>query len=251
MPLFLGLSISPILKAAESSALSDVNNEAELSEEVVNKAVAKKVYKQSNVTSYEQLVPSESNEKYASLQPVTLLKADRLSFNVGAEIVQNETYYSSTGALIGGQYFFDETWGLSLAATVYSSTPTSQTNNLKEIQAASTDQISALKNKLQADLYFVPFYGKWSFAGQTIIPFELYLKAGVFQVTNQFTEAATGFDLGIGQIVPLNSNSSIDLSVQLSRYKQASISAQDRLTNSVSFLVSFSFFLAKRIEVNK
>ena len=241
LSLFLCLCLSSNLKAAEAD-----NNDSENSDEVVNKAVAKKVYKQLNVTSYEKLVPAKSYQKYTSVQPVGLLKAGRFKFNVGADVVQNETYFSSYGALLGVQYFFDETWGLGFTGTAYSSTQNSQTSNFKDVQAVNTDLIPSLKNKLQADLYFVPFYGKWSLGGQTIIPFELYLKAGACQVKNQFNDSSNGYELGLGQIVTLNENSSVDVALQLSSYKEAGTWAQDKVKNSVSFLVSYSFFLPNR-----
>ena len=132
----------------EQSTLADAGNDAENSDEVVNKAVAKKVYKQTNLASYEKLVPSKSYEKYTSVQPANLLKADRIKFNIGADIVLNEPYYSTYGALLGVQYFFDETWGVGLTGTGYNSTPTFQTVNLKDVQGANTDQIPSLENKI-------------------------------------------------------------------------------------------------------
>lgn len=244
LPLFLCLFGSPHLKAVERHKTS-VNIDTETSDQVFNKAVPKKVFKQVNVTTYEQLVPATSYQKYTSVQPLSLLKAGRLKFNIGADIVQNERYYSSYGALLGVQYFIDETWGLGLAGTAYSSTGSPQTASLKDVQAVNTAEISGLKNKLQVDLYFVPFYGKWSFGGKTILPFELYLKSGVCQVTNQFSENSSGYDFGLGQNVTLNENRSIDVGVQLTSFRETTNWTQSRLKNSISFLISYSFYLTE------
>jgi outer membrane beta-barrel protein len=157
--------------------------------ETHNRPLTTRDQKKLNISDYSKLISGSAYDAYNVLQKNPMVKSSHFQLNMGVTKVINDGFNSNFGLQLGGIYHFNETWGLGLGGTVLSSSRSSQTKNLQEVQMINVDQLWTLKNTYNASLYVTPVYGKWTLLNQKIRPFEIYFSVGAAQVTDQSNQS--------------------------------------------------------------
>lgn len=210
--------------------------------ETHNRPLTTRDQKKLNISDYSKLISRTDYEAYNVLQKNPMVKSSHFQLNMGVTKVINDGFNSNFGLHLAGLYHFNETWGVGLGGTVLSSSRSSQTKNLQEVQLINVDQLWTLKNTYNASLYVTPIYGKWTLLNQKILPFEIYFSVGAAQVTDQSNKSISATSASIGQLISLSQTSAFDINLQGLAYTAKNINNEDQAMNSVLLTLSYSLF---------
>jgi outer membrane beta-barrel protein len=221
------------------------DEQPEASTEIINRPMTRKEIKKLNVSDYSKIVSDTAYEDYSVVQRNYMPKSSRLQVKTGITTVTNDVFYTNIGLNLSAIYNFTEAWGVGINAALLNSTRNSDAQNIRDVQSVNIENLVTLKNSYGANVYFSPFYGKWSLLNRKILPFEIYFTGGLAQVSNQDGLQSSAVSGGLGQLVSLSRSSAFDVNIQWLFYSTKNINNQDQNNNSMLLTVGYSVFWPK------
>lgn len=209
--------------------------------EDVIKAIPKKALKKLNTNDYSDAIPQSEFSNYGAAQPVQMPKAGRLQFKLGATTLTNDVYNNGVGLNLGLLYHINQSWGIGIGGSVLSLSQKSQAKNIQDIQQLNVENVPALKKSADTSLYYSPIYGKWSFADDKIVQFEIYFSGGAAEITDQFDKKYSASRASFGQLISLTESSSLDINFEWLFYNSKNINDQEKSNQSMLLSVGYGF----------
>ena len=224
---------------------SSTMDEPESSKEVINKPMTKKELKKLNISDYSNVISETSYDDYSVVQRNYMPKSSRTQIKMSFSSVTNDVFYANMGISLGAAYHFNETWGAGFNFTTLNSNKNNYAKNIRDVQLVNIENLVTLKSTYGASIYYTPIYGKWSLLNRKVIPFELYLQAGLSQITNQSDLVTTALTGGLGQLISLTRSSALDVNINWFFYTTKNINNQDQANNSMLLTIGYSMFWPK------
>lgn len=207
--LLVALALSPHLAWAEeeldlSGLLEDEKKTEEIykeDEEKVEKEEPKEPVELKDVSDLGQLVPFSD---VAVLQKRYLPKTARWQLNGAASTIMNDPFFLSFAFNLRLAYYWTERYGAELVGFFINTTDREVTRTMSEKLNIQTSTLVTSTGYYGLDFKWVPAYGKYSFLGRNIIPFDLYFSLGGGLTTTSKGKSEPTLHIGTGQQFAVN-----------------------------------------------
>lgn len=176
------------------------------------------------------------------LQKRFMPKTNRFQAFAGLSLVTNDAFFNTLGGNFKLGYFFTEQMGIEASYLALSTSEAKSTQELKEVQGVTTENLVYPKGYMGLDFMWVPIYGKLTYYNHRIINFDHYFSAGFGNTSIQSSQTVSSFHLGTGQIFALSKAFSLrwDFSWNFFDAKQLDLSTST--VNNLFLTVGASFF---------
>lgn len=176
------------------------------------------------------------------IQKKFMPKTGRFQFFLGPALVTNDPFFNTYGGELKFSYFLTETWGLELNYFSLTTSEKESTKELRAINGVSAVNLVYPKSYMGLDLVFVPVYGKMSWFGKKIIPFDLYFSGGYGTTNTQAGENAGTVHLAAGQIFAISKGFALRWDFSWNFYNATGIDGSKSSANNLFLTVGASFF---------
>lgn len=169
-------------------------------------------------------------------------KTGRFQLFGGAAVLTNNPFFNTIGGVAKAGYFLSETWGLELNYFGLTTSERQTTQELRDIQGVSTENLVYPKSYIGLDVMFVPVYGKMAWFNEKIIPFDLYFSVGYGTTNTQAGENAGTIHLATGQIFALSKAYAIRWDFSWNFFNAKGIDGTQNSFNNLFLTVGMSWF---------
>ena len=139
------------------------------------------------------------------IQKKFMPKTNRFQLFGGGDFLTNNPFFDSYGFNGRFAFFFNEFVGIELGFWRHSVSPRTITTDLQAKHNITTRTMLSSLGYLGGSLILVPFYGKMTFLDNRIIPYDLYVSAGVGKTeTSYIDKTAPSVHFGAGEIFSLS-----------------------------------------------
>lgn len=166
---------------------------------------------------------AEPFSRVASVQIDEMPKLGRFMLTTGLALNPTDAFFNNVGAQLGMTYFINSLFGIHVAGYKMFSAKGSNTKDLENQQAAEVRNLAAPNTILFLGLETYPMYGKAAANNRDIIPFDVFFKVGVGQVSDEASTGATAVGVGMGFLFATGRSTSIKLDGTFFSYKTTSI----------------------------
>lgn len=177
------------------------------------------------------------------IQKRYLPKTERFQLYGGLGLITNDPFFNTLAANLKLSYFFTESWGLEGTYMAMTTSEAKSTQELKNIQGVTTDNLVYPKSYLGLDVVWVPIYGKMSWFNKKIINFDTYFALGGGSTKIQDGTSPGTVHFGVGQIFALSKAFSIRWDFSWNFYQATSIDQSGSATSEKSKSLSNNLFL--------
>lgn len=176
------------------------------------------------------------------IQKRFLPKTGRFQLFGGAAVLTNNPFFNTMGGVAKASYFLSETWGLELNYFGLTTSERMTTEELRNIQGVSTENLVYPKSFIGVDVVYVPIYGKISWFNRRIIPFDLYFSGGFGTTNTQAGEDAGTLHLATGQIFALSKAYAVRWDFSWNFFNATGIDRNTNSFNNLFLTVGMSWF---------
>ncbi|WP_374029723.1 outer membrane beta-barrel domain-containing protein [Bdellovibrio bacteriovorus] len=176
------------------------------------------------------------------IQKRFLPKTGRFQLFGGATVLTNNPFFNTIGGVAKASYFLSETWGIELNYFGLTTSERQTTEELRDIQGVSTENLVYPKSYVGVDLMYIPIYGKMTWFNEKIIPFDLYFSAGYGSTMTQADEAAGTIHLATGQIFALSKAYALRWDFSWNFFNAKGIDGSTNSFNNLFLTVGISWF---------
>ncbi|KHD89889.1 MAG: hypothetical protein OM95_02220 [Bdellovibrio sp. ArHS] len=181
-------------------------------------------------------------QEVSVIQRRFLPKTGRFQLFGGLTTVTNDPFFLTFGGVAKASYFLTETWGVELNYFGLTSSDRQSTEELRDIQGVSTENLVYPKSYFGVDVMYVPIYGKMTWFNEKIIPFDLYVSAGYGTTNTQAGENAGTIHLATGQIFALSKAYAIRWDFSWNFFNATGIDGSTNSFNNLFLTVGVSWF---------
>lgn len=176
------------------------------------------------------------------IQKRFLPKTGRFQLFGGGTILTNNPFFNTAGVVAKAGYFLTETWGVEFNYFNLSTSERTTTQELRDIQGVSTENLVYPKSFLGADIVYAPIYGKIAWFNEKIIPFDLYFSLGYGTTATQAGENAGTIHLATGQIFALSKAIAVRWDFSWNFFNAKGIDGATNSFNNLFLTVGMSWF---------
>jgi len=176
------------------------------------------------------------------IQKRFLPKTGRFQLFGGATILTNNPFFNTIGGVAKASYFLNETWGVELNYFGLTTSERQITEELRDIQGVSTENLVYPKSFVGLDIMYVPIYGKITWFNEKIVPFDLYFSAGYGTTNTQAGENAGTIHLATGQIFALSKSYALRWDFSWNFFNAKGIDGSQNSFNNLFLTVGMSWF---------
>lgn len=176
------------------------------------------------------------------IQKRFLPKTGRFELFGGGTILTNNPFFNTMGGIVKAGYFLNESWGIEFNYFSLNTSERTTTEELRDIQGVSTENLVYPKSFLGADIIFVPIYGKMAWFNEKIIPFDLYFSLGYGTTNTQAGENAGTIHLATGQIFALSKSIAFRWDFSWNFFNAKGIDGTANSFNNLFLTVGMSWF---------
>lgn len=241
--------MAPGLSHAQSEAEELDVIEMELEKEAPRPAIT------NSAPSYQETSPKDNTltdfsglgglapfQEISVIQKRFLPKTGRFQLFGGLTTVTNDPFFLTFGGVAKASYFLNESWGIELNYFGLTTSNRQATDELREINGVSTENLVYPKSFIGADLMYIPVYGKMSWFNEKIIPFDLYFSAGYGTTNTQSGESAGTIHLATGQIFALSKAYAFRWDFSWNFFNAKGIDGSTNSFNNLFLTVGMSWF---------
>lgn len=157
--------------------------------------------------TFQELPKLSAFSDVAVIQRKYMPKSFRFQLYGGVDFLTNNPFFDTYGANLRLNFFFNEFVGVELNYWRHEVSSRRVTTDLQDRFSVTTKAMLSSKGFTGVSLLLVPFYGKMTFLDRRIIPYDLYVSAGVGTTETSFVDkAAPSLHLGTGEIFALSKN---------------------------------------------
>ncbi|MGZ3772429.1 MAG: outer membrane beta-barrel domain-containing protein [Pseudobdellovibrionaceae bacterium] len=242
-----------MLAPGAAFAQASENDDLNVIELELDKAKQKPVLPNST-PSYLETTPQERLSDFSGLgklapfneisviQKRFLPKTGRFQLFGGGTILTNNPFFNTIGGVAKAGYFLTETWGVELNYFSLTTSERTTTQELRDIQGVSTENLVYPKSFLGADVMFAPIYGKLAWFNEKIIPFDLYFSVGYGTTNTQAGQNAGTIHLATGQIFALTKSVAFRWDFSWNFFNAKGIDGTENSFNNLFLTVGMSWF---------
>ncbi|MGZ3775922.1 MAG: outer membrane beta-barrel domain-containing protein [Pseudobdellovibrionaceae bacterium] len=176
------------------------------------------------------------------IQKRFLPKTGRFQLFGGGTVLTNNPFFNTAGFVVKAGYFATETWGVEFNYFGLSTSERTTTQELRDIQGVSTENLVYPKSFLGADIMYTPIYGKMAWFNEKIIPFDLYFGLGYGMTNTQAGENAGTIHLATGQIFALSKSIALRWDFSWNFFNAKGIDGATNSFNNLFLTVGMSWF---------
>ncbi|ASD64663.1 outer membrane beta-barrel domain-containing protein [Bdellovibrio bacteriovorus] len=198
--------------------------------------------KDNTLTDFSGLGTLAPFQEISIIQKRFLPKTGRFQLFGGLTTVTNDPFFLTFGGVAKASYFMSESWGLELNYFGLTTSNRQATDELREINGVSTENLVYPKSFIGVDLMYVPVYGKMTWFNETIVPFDLYLSAGYGNTETQSGESAGTVHLAAGQIFALSKAYAVRWDFSWNFFNAKGIDGSTNSFNNLFLTVGMSWF---------
>ncbi|MEK2644443.1 outer membrane beta-barrel domain-containing protein [Bdellovibrio sp. BCCA] len=176
------------------------------------------------------------------IQKRFLPKTGRFQLFGGATVLTNNPFFNTIGGVAKASYFLSESWGVELNYFGLTTSERQTTEELRDIQGVSTENLVYPKSFIGLDLMYVPIYGKMTWFNEKIVPFDLYFSAGYGTTNTQAGENAGTLHLATGQIFALTKAYAVRWDFSWNFFNAKGIDGSQNSFNNLFLTVGMSWF---------
>lgn len=198
--------------------------------------------KDNTLTDFSGLGTLAPFQEISVIQKRFLPKTGRFQLFGGLTTVTNDPFFLTFGGVAKASYFMTEQWGLELNYFGLSTSNRQATDELREIQNVSTENLVYPKSFAGLDLMYIPIYGKMTWFNEKIVPFDLYFSAGYGTTNTQAGENAGTIHLATGQIFALSKAYAVRWDFSWNFFNATGIDGSTNSFNNLFLTVGMSWF---------
>ncbi|KYG63477.1 outer membrane beta-barrel domain-containing protein [Bdellovibrio bacteriovorus] len=181
-------------------------------------------------------------QEVSVIQKRFLPKTGRFQLFGGLTTVTNDPFFLTFGGVAKASYFLNESWGVELNYFGLTSSDRTSTEELRDIQGVSTENLVYPKSYFGVDVMYIPIYGKMTWFNEKIVPFDLYISAGYGTTNTQAGENAGTIHLATGQIFALSKAYAIRWDFSWNFFNATGIDGSTNSFNNLFLTVGVSWF---------